>query len=368
MMLVNALNLAMAEFHQEAPDRYRRREIHLPVRAPIVFSGDFVNGSTAIENINDPGVNPAVVLSGGGEAAVNTAFVQQASGDYQTSEDTEYPKITSDGGGGLQIDLSAINTAAYTNPSTNPWEGTWSAGAGHEPAPTAVLLSEQLPLDWYGCSVQVDGEANWHRIENATNLARPYQGATGTRNFTVYGDVVPADGWSIERLYMDPILADGHPLVLDNGIAQFGSSHWRTTTPVSLGHYHAASDRKRIGRPYYYGTRPSGSLAKGRISDFTLIVLDPVPSTVDALRLGIVHNPIQFSLSAMQEAVLIPLPDNVCLQILLPLAKEALLDSGMVSIDANLIIRGGDKARKAARLLPQYGGTVQNHVGTRQGY
>lgn len=371
MDLVDALNSALAEFYGEAPDRYRRREVYLPVRAPVVFRGTFTKGSREIEGINDPGVNPAVIIKGAGKPLANTVYIEQSDGTFRPSEAIDYPRIRQSGGNGdtsLELDLASNDLGVYTNPNSKPWEGVWTAQAGSEPAPTALLLSERLPLDWYGSSVAIDGEEHWNRIDGATTLAKAYEGPSGEKNFTVYGDVVPVDGWSVERLYLDPVMADGHPLVRDSGMAQYGSSYWRQTAPHGIGFYPGASDKKRIGRPYYYDIRPAGSIQKGRVADFSLVVLDPAPSTANALRMGIVHNAPQFSLSSVQEVITIPLPDNICATILLPLAKDSLLASGSVTVDPSLIIREAEKARRKIAKLPAYSAPPHHSIGTRLGY
>jgi hypothetical protein len=389
MEIVDALNGSLSTFHQHAPDRYQMREITLDVREPIVFTGTFTHGSRTIENINDLSINPAVIVSGAGLATANTVYILQDNGNYQLSATAPYPRIAPNGNG-WQLDLTAEILAAYTNTNAEPWEGVWIEYAGSDgdiqfngvdigfngtdlsynnlvayltagEPPTVTLLSEVLPQSWYGSAVQVDGDSVGNRIDSSTSLARAYTGATGTHNFTVYGDIVPLDGWSIERIYLDPILGSNRrALTSDSTYAQYsGRARNRSWSDGEL---------PSIGTPRYFDIRHTGSLTKGMVSDSSLIHLNPIPATADSVRIGIVHHPVQFALSSLQEVVTLPLADSICRNILLPLAMAELIGSPNFTGNAQATQLKADKAISSARMLSPFASRPNHHIGTPSGY
>lgn len=367
-LFVDALNRAITRFHRYAPDRYRMRQVYVGVRAPVEMTGTFTNGSTAITAIQDPGVEPAVMVTGAGVSGVNTIYVKQADGSYRPSSVIAYPRIVSDGSGGLQIDLNVDNLGVYGNSAANPWQGTWTDGGGGLPVPTVTLLEERLPQSWYGSAVFVDGDEIWNRLDDEGNLEKPYAGESGTKTFRIYGDAVPLDGWSVERVYAHPILASGRALEHDTLFPQYGSSFHQFIAPGQRGIYPMVSESRAIGTPIRYSTRPTGSMAKGLLSDSSLIVLDPIPSTADALRIGIVHNPVQFALSSIQEVITIPVPDHIARGILFDLAVDELSPAPFFTGDRAFSARKAQTAEMDAGKLSPYSAPPNHHIGTPWGF
>jgi hypothetical protein len=283
--------------------------------------------------------------------------------------------------------LTASIPAAYTNDNADPWGGVWSYSgidvefngidiefngtdlefnnlveyikAGN--TPTVTLLSEVLPQSWYGSAVQVVGDIEGNRIEGSNSLARAYTGETGPHNFTIYGDIVPLDGWSIERIYLDPILGSTRrALSPDSTYAQYsGRARNRSWS---------AGELPSIGTPRHYDIRHTGSLIKGMVSDSSLIHLNPIPATADSVRVGIVHHPVQFALSSLQEVITLPLADSICRNILLPLAMAELVGSQNFTGNAQVIQLKADKAIGAARMLSPFASRPNHHIGTPSGY
>jgi hypothetical protein len=308
--LVDALNYALQLFYRVAPDRHKRKAMSYFLPRPRVITISVTNGSKTI----DTGLH-------------------DESGNVILTEDEQ--ALESEG----------------------------------------VIVVQANSI---GSSIRIDGDANWNRIDGENLLRDAYQGETGSRTATIYGDVIALDGLSIERMANDPKLDTGESLAHDDLIRQYGTAYdtYFGESSESVGAigdtygYRAANDRK-LGRPQRYYIGHLGDRSYGKVELQGLVVLDPIPLTPYNVTFDAFWKPLRFKLDTLtQNAVILPLPDDLMETILVPLAVNQLTQSDLWKNE-----RGIAKAERNAETAMALINTLSNHVavpdniaGTPRGY
>jgi len=267
--------------------------------------------------------------------------------------------------------------------------GSKSIAAGlHDENGEAILTEDELVLELdgvivvqaenIGCSIKIDGDANWNRIDGENLLRDAYQGETGVKTATIYSDVIALDGLSIESLANDPRLDTGETLIHDEMIRQFGTDYdiYYGSASSAMGSYahsygyRTAADRK-LGRPERYYIGHLGDRSYGKVELQGLIVLDPIPVSPYNVKLDAFWKPLRFKLDTLlHNAVTLPLPDDLMESVLIPLAMDQLTYSDLWK-NEKAIKHTQDKAADARAMisdLPQFIAVPNNECGTPIGY
>jgi len=241
-------------------------------------------------------------------------------------------------------DLNALATAI--NAALKDWFSR--AGMSHVTTPigadlrggltingTATNGSKTIALSnapsWFaesgiGSSVQVSGDMRWNRIMSATELLFPYNGPTGAVEFKVWHDVVPLP---------NTLLHVGNPVRLIRSAGVF-NERILVNAPVPPiwsfeGHVHWSGD------PMNYAIEPINTAANS--SPFFVMRVWPMPTRSVTLSFNIV-NVYQVTLASLSTAVTLPLAEDVCATIILPLALD-------YAAAADLLKKGTDFKRLA---------------------
>lgn len=213
-----------------------------------------------------------------------------------------------------------------------------------------------------GSTVIIDGQGGTNEIGDSGNdLMHAFAGETGRYRLKLFSDVIPLGAFFVERMYLHPIMKSGRILEHDGALQQLG--------PHSEQFGRQGIRTKQVGTPRRYGIRHTGSFG-GSVQPAALLVLDPMPSAEDSLRLGLVHQAMTFGMSAWAEELTIPLPESICWDILLPLAWGQLTLSALWRDSQNkkdYTERASD-ARFAARSLPEYVGVPNHGLGRPHGW
>lgn len=200
-----------------------------------------------------------------------------------------------------------------------------------------------------GRSVVVDGDANWNEVQSTTKLLDEYQGATGVRAATIYGDSVYNDVTTFDGLIGAPILADSRKV---------------------LAHFNprAAGQSPEIGEPRYFWTEPA-SAALGA-SPLVYIRVFPAPDRVYVLRCDMEFRPTRLRYENLHQAATLALQDQLIERALIPLCEWRLLRSpAWAAPELSAIIRDdAEAARALLRGQRQSVATPSNRVGTPPGW
>ena len=369
--LVDALNAALDEFYSLAPVRYRQQEVSFRLRAPLELEGDFVKGSPLIENVNNLNLRGLTVVAGSDEA--NGTYVQngETAGKRAYYNLLTNVTISWDIAGSWEF-ATAEGVVLYR--STEDVESpdlvtTWTVEpGGSAPAPVVSVLAEILSDTFYGCSVRVQGDANWNRVEADNTLLVAYEGESGRKSFTVYSDAVPFGGLTVERVYRHPRRSDdGRELMPYDPYATFDPACYAYNDMVSCV---PANVERNLGVPTRYRVLPVGTGSTGAVAVPSVLVVEPVPVNPISLVTGIVHQPVQFDVGSLRKAITLPLPDNLVRTIVIPLAWSELADSDNWKPTSNtgMYLERADRARLRAKTLPEYFATPNHRIGTPRGY
>ena len=210
--------------------------------------------------------------------------------------------------------------------------------------------------DGIGSSVQVAGDARWNRLMSATELLFPYNGPTGAVEFKVWHDVVPLP---------DTLLQVGSPVRL---IRSAGVFNERILTNAIVppvwtfeGHVHWSGD------PMYYGIEPINTAAHS--TPFFVLRVWPMPTRAVTLAFPIV-NVYQITLAALSSPVTLPLPEDVCSTIILPLALDYAAGADLLKKDTDFkrIAFDAQNARAAIALRTMHVVTEPQAMGTVPGW
>jgi hypothetical protein len=212
-----------------------------------------------------------------------------------------------------------------------------------------------------GSSLRIDGDLNRNEVVSAVGWLNPYQGTSGTRSATVYGDAVPIGTQLIENILSDPILLD----------QQIDVSHRTPLKRASLEHDLAAFHRDSIGLPTHYAIQPTG-VSRGASSQF-LIRVWPVPERQMVMRFECNVQPDMFDELALTATPLeMPFSDDQMETIILPLAERemlgtTLLDEVKENIAAQIEARAA-RAESLISLLPKDHGKPRGRIYTPRGW
>lgn len=213
---------------------------------------------------------------------------------------------------------------------------------------SAVFSDEQR-----GCSVQITGDPNWNEVVEAGALMNAYLGATAR-----------TDAQAL--LYSDTALCGSGVFAGIVGEPQvFGVDHPKGRPLRRDDSLHALRPR-RIGPPDSYSILPT-ALPGSSESLFALRV-HPMPETACVVRVGVDLRPLQFCPDDLTRAVDLPIPDHLCLLVLLPMAANVLQDTA-----ARHWRQGATPPNQAAAIeqinrLPNTFATPENYVGTPTGW
>lgn len=177
-----------------------------------------------------------------------------------------------------------------------------------------------------GRSVVVAGDTNWNEVQSTTKLLDEYQGETGVKAATIYGDSVYNDLTSFEGFISHPRLADSREELI----------------PFNP---RAAERQAEIGRPRYYWTEPAAA-ALGATPPVYLRVF-PAPDRAYVLRVDMEFRPAVLRYASLHAASTIPLADQLLHRALIPLCEVRLLRSpewGDASKN-NLVLEDAKSAR-----------------------
>lgn len=223
--------------------------------------------------------------------------------------------------------------------------------------------------DSVGCSIRIEGDANWNRVDGENLLRDAYQGESGLRTATIYSDVIALDGASIESLANDPVLDTGDVLVHDDALRQYGTSC--DADMHKLGYRNRSSADRRTGRPESYYIGHTGDQTFGQLNLQGLVMLDPVPLVAHNVNFDAFWRPLRFTMASLLQApVVLPLADDLMETILIPLALDQLTMSSLWK-DPKMVDRVSQRAADARALisdLPQYVAVPNNQCSTPAGF
>lgn len=367
MDMVGALNAALSDFYRFAPDRYRKIERHYGILAPREFEADFVKGEVSISNVTTAGAElpDAMVVEGTGNPGIDGLY-------SRVGNLSVFPRYVAVGSieeiyMAATWELlwhSAIITSTDSTSPTPDLVDSWSypnmtvRRATWADFPSQTLTLAEPP----GSTVIIDGQGGTNEIGDSGNdLMHAFAGETGRYRLKLFSDVIPLGAFFVERMYLHPIMKSGRILEHDGALQQLG--------PHSEQFGRQGIRTKQVGTPRRYGIRHTGSFG-GSVQPAALLVLDPMPSAEDSLRLGLVHQAMTFGMSAWAEELTIPLPESICWDILLPLAWGQLTLSALWRDSQNkkdYTERASD-ARFAARSLPEYVGVPNHGLGRPHGW
>lgn len=368
--LVEALNLAMDEFATLAPDRYRRRQIGLRLRAPLELEADVESDSFELKNVNNLSVRAFRVFSGTesangvyleGELLNGAALYRNtlSGAVIQRTSSSSWELLDSNG-----VVLYRSDSVAETPDLIDDWTVALPNGVGNPP-PVITLISETLSGTFWGCSVRVEGDPRWNRVDGENRLLLAYQGQPGRRKLTVYSDVLPLN-LTVERVYQHPRRDDGRELAhIDPWHGLENRDNY-----LSYHRYEGHGQDRAFGEPTRYRVLEKGNAAAGAISVPSVLLVEPVPTMPIGLTLGVVHYAAQFDLRSLHTAVEVPVPETLVRSIIIPIAwgylidSEAWRDAGQAKNYENRAA----VAREKARLLPEYFAVPGNEAGTPRGF
>jgi hypothetical protein len=175
----------------------------------------------------------------------------------------------------------------------------------------AVFTSDQT-----GCTVQLPGDPNWNQVAGPDALVDAYLGTQTSVQATVYGDCALFGAGVFSALAGEPRLfradigrPDGWPLVRNDHIRRF---RWIGTCPC-------------IGQPETYSIGPTALPGSG--PDLFSLRIHPLPNIACAVQVPADLQPLQFFPDDLTQSFDLPVPEHLCLTILLPLAAIALADT-----------------------------------------
>lgn len=247
------------------------------------------------------------------------------------------------------------------------------------PAPVTVSLAvtagaqtvdagNPFTQDQRGASLVIDGDANRNEIVSRNGFLNAYQGATGTRSATIYGDAIPIHSRLFERAITDPMLLLGNGAVekldrvqLDHGIGRYSLSSFEYGWGGDL----------HLGVPRHYGIQHGGG---SHASDLHFLLrVHPQPSTSYVVQFEVEASPETYGADALAGgSVDLPLSDEQIESILLPLCESEMIHSTLWAPKNDRaekgILEARDQALSLIQLLPRDHGRPVGTVGTPYGW
>ena len=272
---------------------------------------------------------------------------------------------------GLQEIQDAINAALQKLHALAPPHSKIATIGVKIPAPTtfSIALSNgsrditpgAIPTNFLNCTVIADGDDVDNRLPGNTvnSLLHPYQGTSGTKNVTIYGDRI-----SIPSTISEII---SEPMILETRTSIIFDSEKRVE--ISSGFFINGA-RKPVGRPTRWWSEPQ---AANQSSQSPLVmVLNHLPDRAYRITMDVVLAPARVAIDELlRPSADIPIRPEHVESFLLPLCKGNLADSSLwADPDAKSSARSAaDKAEaEYSAIIPQTLSSFPNTVGTPFGY
>jgi len=280
---------------------------------------------------------------------------------------------------GDKEDIAQIMSAAFQEIyDDGPLEMSQRPGSCYLHAPIAVTFTATQGSNtvsavttyasWMeGCTLRCDGDGQDNELINATTLARPYTGTTGSTAGTVYADAYSFDD-TIQHI-MEPVFCGNAqalqwPIMMAGDAEEFARvGGW---PPLSgdnssfgaggLSQWWYGFSRKSIGnRPFawladaYYD--PTLAYLKRRIR------FAPIPTEQLSIGFTASHNPPRITADQIVEGgtALLPIPNGWVESIYIPICRQLLTGHGLFTAENSKgeIMRAYSKAK--ARLVNSRG-------------
>lgn len=224
-----------------------------------------------------------------------------------------------------------------------------NATAGSVDVTSSVDAGDAFDESQIGRSVVVYGDPNWNEVQSVTKLLDDYQGATGVRAATVYGDSVFNDVASFDGFASHPRFAE-------------------TREELIPFNPRAVARAPEIGKPKYYWTEPAAA-ALGSTPAVYLRV-SPAPDRAYVLRVDLEFRPIIVTYTSLHQASTIPLDVQLLHRALIPLCESRLLRSPEWADPQKekLVLDDADLARELLTRQRPAASVPANKVFTPAGY
>lgn len=200
-----------------------------------------------------------------------------------------------------------------------------------------------------GRSVVVAGDPNWNEVQSTAKLLDEYNGTSGTRSATIYGDSASNGLLNFDGLAGHPRLADTRETLI-----QFNPR--------------AAGRAGEVGVPRYYWIEPAAA-SLGAVPSIYLRV-SPAPDRAYVLRVDMEFRPFVVTLPDLHAATVIPLAEPLFHRALIPLCESNLIRSPEWADDskARLVLDAADAAREHLSNQRPSPSVPSNRVFTPAGY
>ncbi|MDR1191264.1 MAG: hypothetical protein LBK60_06325 [Verrucomicrobiales bacterium] len=268
--------------------------------------------------------------------------------------------------------LNAMNAGLQRFYELAPAPYKLTAFAGVLPAPRRVTVSVTKGSAVFGgyvavagdkgCTIQIDGDQLENEITASNGLLDVYQGETGARGATIYGDVLRVDS-VIRRFIDDPALENGAILTKEDGYRRWGGFCWPPGMKFGRRRTH-----RRVGMPRHYWLESVGQSQGGRPA--FLLRVDALPDRDYRLRINGELAPRKLRFGDLQTPVELPIEDSFVESKLLPLCAAALTDSPLWEnnkILSRIDSRAGQAAADIALISPTID-VPRNRVFTPKGW
>lgn len=202
-------------------------------------------------------------------------------------------------------------------------QGPQSITLGCTAGSQTVTISTSFPLGLFASSAQIVGctlitGSSRFRLTSPNTLDFPWDGATGSQIFTIYGDTVQIDGSLslIKRVVM-----------LENG---------RETQLHAITGDEAAFQNEtfKSGRPVYFNLVAGNTI--GNSAANTLLTVYPAPETGYKLRVERHSLPELFEYADLITTADLPITDQHLIAGFIPLAKQYIAESTVARSTLNL--------------------------------
>jgi hypothetical protein len=185
-----------------------------------------------------------------------------------------------------------------------------------------LFTGYEVGTDKKGCTIRIEGDEVDNQVTSGNSLLNDFQGYTGTKSATLFGDCIGFDGY-LMRMSSHPVL---------NGTIQLKAKSFLT--------------RKEIGQPKYYAIEAVGQ-SQGANPDFYIRV-DPLPDKVYTLSFTGELTPKRFTMDDLTANATLPVKDCHIETMLVPLCAGQLAESDLWALEATRKL-AMDKATEAVK-------------------
>lgn len=219
-----------------------------------------------------------------------------------------------------------------------------------------------------GCSIVIDGEdIIRNEIVDTNQLLHDITGSTGSRSATIYHDAIPFTDFSIERMISDPVWID--PRRGANAQRRLIPDTQYATDTNNREAWYLNFGRDSTGSPQWYHVL-YGGMVQGSDIIWALRIY-PMPSFALTVKMDVELRPLRYKLASLQTPAVLPLPDGLVEQILLPIclgemARKTLFSGNTSRRD--MLIGDGNRAITAAGKVQRSINRPRRKVRTAYGY